>query len=59
MTDQAAMDKMAEAGVEIVDVSVEEYNKMAAAVQPLYDEFDAEYGVGDVISKIRELGTAA
>ncbi|RGX54739.1 TRAP transporter substrate-binding protein [Anaerotruncus sp. AF02-27] len=59
VTDQAAMDKMAEAGVEIVDVSVEEYNKMAAAVQPLYDEFDAEYGVGDVISKIRELGTAA
>ena len=45
-----------EKGVIINKVAPEERAKMIEAEQPLYDQYANEYGVGDLIAKLQELG---
>ena len=45
-----------EAPVEENEVPAEERAKMIEAEQPLYDQYASEFGVGDVIDKLLELG---
>ena len=47
---------MIDAGIEINEVPAEERAKMIEAEQPLYDQYASEYGVGEVIDKLLELG---
>lgn len=49
-----AEQKLAEAGMEIAHPDKEEF---AAACEPIYEKYDAEYG--DIIRKIKETGTKA
>lgn len=56
VADAEAEQKMIDAGVEINDVSDEELEKMKNAVQPLYDQYDQEYGLGETIQKLQAFG---
>lgn len=55
-TDEAAVQKMVDAGVTVNEVAEEELEKMKNAVQPLYDQYDSQYGLGDVITKLQAYG---
>ncbi|RGX55785.1 TRAP transporter substrate-binding protein [Anaerotruncus sp. AF02-27] len=55
-TDEAAVQKMVDAGVTVNEVSDEERAKMAERCKPIYDQYDADYGLGDLISQLQEIG---
>lgn len=55
-TDGLAEKKMMDAGVVFNHIADNEIQKMAAMQEPLYSKFAKEYGMGDVIEKIRALG---
>jgi len=54
--DAASKKILEEKGVVINKVAPEERAKMIEAEQPLYDQYANEYGVGDLIVKLQELG---
>lgn len=56
VTDEASVQKMVDAGVVVNDVADEELEKMKNAVQPLYDQYDEEYGLGETIKKLQAYG---
>ena len=56
VTDEASVQKMVDAGVVVNDVADEELEKMKNAVQPLYDQYDQEYGLGETIAKLQAFG---
>lgn len=56
VTDEASVQKMIDAGVVVNDVADEELEKMKNAVQPLYDQYDQEYGLGETIAKLQAFG---
>ena len=47
---------MVDAGVTVNEVSDEERAKMAERCKPIYDQYDADYGLGDLISQLQEIG---
>jgi tripartite ATP-independent transporter DctP family solute receptor len=47
--------KMKDAGVIFNDISPEERAKMIERVKPLYERYEKEYGLGDLIRKIQEI----
>lgn len=53
--DDSAEKKMEEAGVKINDVSLEERNRMKDACKPIYDKFEEEYDLGDLIGRMLAL----
>lgn len=56
VADDAALQKMIDAGVEINELSDEARAEMVAAEQTLYDQYASDYGLGDLIAKLQELG---
>lgn len=56
IADEAAIQKMADADVVINEVADEELEKMKNAVQPLYDQYDTEYGLGEEIARLQAYG---
>lgn len=56
IADEASIQKMVDAGVVINEVADEELQKMKNAVQPLYDQYDQEYGLGAEIEKLQAYG---
>jgi len=56
VADAAAEQKMVDAGVEINAVEDAELERMKAAVQPLYDQYDKQYGLGETIAKLQAYG---
>lgn len=54
-SDDAAEKVMAEAGVEINEVSLEERNRMKDACQSIYDEYENDYNLGDLIDRMLAL----
>ena len=58
MADAEAVQKMVDAGVVVNQVSAEERQKMIEAQQPLYDQYAEEYGLGELIATLQELGNS-
>lgn len=56
VADQEALDKMVAGGITINEVSDDARAAMIKAEQPLYDEYATNYGLGDLIAKLQELG---
>lgn len=54
-SDDAAEKTMAEAGVEINEISPEERKKMKEACQPIYDEYEQNYNLGELIEQMLSL----
>lgn len=54
-SDDAAEQTMAEAGVEINEISAEERERMKDACQPIYDEYATNYNLGDLIDRMLAL----
>ena len=44
---------MEAAGMEIIDLPDEEFQKFKDSVQPMWDEYRDEYGVGDIIDNLQ------
>lgn len=55
-TDEAAVQKMMDAGVVVNEIAPEELEKMKKAVQPLYDQYDQDYGLGETIADLQAFG---
>ena len=58
VADAEAVQKMVDAGVVVNQVSAEERQKMIEAQQPLYDQYAEEYGLGELIATLQELGNS-
>lgn len=58
VADAEAIKVMEEAGVVVNELDAGEYEKMAAAQQPMYDQYANEYGLGDLIAKLQEVGAS-
>ena len=56
VADADATKVMEDAGVVVNELDAGEYEKMAAAQQPMYDQYAADYGLGDLIAKLQEVG---
>lgn len=54
-SDDEAEKVMAEAGVEINEISLEERNRMKDACQSIYDEYENNYNLGDLIDRMLAL----
>ncbi|WP_195276607.1 TRAP transporter substrate-binding protein [Anaerotruncus rubiinfantis] len=54
-SDDAAEKAIADAGVQINDVSAEECQKMREAVQPMYDEYIEQYNMEDLVKRMMEV----
>ena len=54
-SDDAAEKAIADAGVQINDVSAEERQKMREAVQPMYDEYIEQYNMEDLVKRMMEV----
>ena len=50
---EESLDKIRAAGVEINEISVDDWNVLAQQVQPMYDQYDEMYGLGDLIKNIQ------
>lgn len=55
VADEEAIAIMEAAGVIVNELDDGEYEKMAAAQQPMYDQYAEEYGLGDLIKKLQEI----
>ena len=55
--DDEAVDVMEAAGVEVNKLEDGEYEKMVASQQPIYDQYAEDYGLGDLIGKLKEAGS--
>ena len=58
VADEEAVKVMEDAGVVVNELDPGEYEKMAAAQQPMYDQYATEYGLGDLIAKLQEVGAS-
>lgn len=58
VADEEAVAIMEEAGVKVNELNDGEYEKMVAAQQPMYDQYANDYGLGDLIAKLQEVGAA-
>ena len=47
---------MEKAGVVVNELNEGEYDKMVAAQKPMYDQYANDYGLGDMIAKLQEVG---
>ncbi|MBQ3568557.1 MAG: TRAP transporter substrate-binding protein [Anaerotignum sp.] len=56
VADDEAVAVMEAAGVVVNELNAGEYDKMVAAQQPMYDQYANEYGLGDMIAKLQEVG---
>lgn len=54
-SDDAAEKVMADSGVEINEISLEERNRMKDACQSIYDEYENDYNLGDLIDRMLAL----
>ncbi len=58
VADEEAVKVMEDAGIVVNELDAGEYEKMAAAQQPMYDQYANEYGLDDLIKKLQEVGTS-
>lgn len=56
VADAEAIQTMVDAGVEVNEISEAERARMIEAEQPLYDQYAEDYGLGDLIAELQELG---
>ena len=56
---EVSLQKIRDAGVEINEIAADDWATMVASVQPMYDQYDELYGLGDLITEIQAVAASA